>query len=85
MTAETRLIPAWQLLDREGLHALVETPRRGLPEGIFLNPNRALHEISIVPLVMAALSRSGIDPATVNPIKGVETIPLGDPSTASHS
>jgi hypothetical protein len=54
MTAETRLIPAWRLLDREGLHALVETPRRGLPEGIFLTPNRALHEISAVPLVMAA-------------------------------
>jgi hypothetical protein len=54
MTAETRLSPAWRLLDREGLHALVETPRRGLPEGIFLTPNRALHEISAVPLVMAA-------------------------------
>jgi hypothetical protein len=54
MTAETRLIPAWRLLDREGLHALVETPRRGLPEGIFLTPNRALYEISVVPLVMAA-------------------------------
>ncbi|WP_114948395.1 hypothetical protein [Microvirga calopogonii] len=54
MAAETRLIPAWRLLNREGLHALVDAPRRGLPEGIFLTPNRALHEINAVPLVMAA-------------------------------
>jgi hypothetical protein len=54
MAAETHLIPAWRLLDREGLHALVDAPRRGLPEGIFLTPNRARHEISAVPLVMAA-------------------------------
>ena len=54
MTAETRLIPAWRLLDRDGLHALVEAPRPGLPEGIFLTSNRALHEISAVPLVKAA-------------------------------
>ncbi|MPR13202.1 hypothetical protein [Microvirga tunisiensis] len=54
MAAETHLIPAWRLLDREGLHALVDAPRRGLPEGIFLTPNRARREISAVPLVMAA-------------------------------
>ena len=39
---------------RDGLHALVDAPRRGLPEGIFLTPNRARHEIGAVPLVMAA-------------------------------
>jgi hypothetical protein len=34
---------------------------------------------------MATLLAVEIDPATVNPIKGVETIPLGDASTVGYS
>jgi hypothetical protein len=54
MAAGTRLIPAWRLLGRETLCALADTPRHGLPEGIFLTPDRAPHEISTIPLVRAA-------------------------------
>jgi hypothetical protein len=54
MAAGTRLISAWRLLGREALHALADTPRRGLPKGIFLTPDRAPHEISTVPLIRAA-------------------------------
>ncbi len=54
MAAGTVLIPAWRLLGREAVHALVDAPRHGLPEAIVLTPNRAPNEINIAPLVRAA-------------------------------